>query len=139
VGSGMLLGRGLGQGTQSVLKFLPERHTDFIFATSTEELGFIGALVILLIFGILLYKIFQIFLKSNEPFARIFALTSFFIILVQFFINVGMNIGIVPIVGVTLPFVSYGGSSLLSNFILIGFLSAISMGENREKDVLEIR
>ena len=139
VGSGMLLGRGLGQGTQSVLKFLPERHTDFIFATSTEELGFIGALLILFIFGLLLYKIFLIFLKSNDSFSKIFALVAFFIILVQFFINVGMNIGIVPIVGVTLPFVSYGGSSLLSNFILLGFLSAVDMGENREKDVLEIR
>lgn len=139
VGSGMFSGKGLGQGTQSVLRFLPERHTDFIFATAAEELGFIGAFLLLLIFVILLYKIFSIFMRSSDTFSKVFALTAFFIIFIQFFVNVGMNIGVVPVVGVTLPFVSYGGSSLLSNFILLGFLSALDKGQSREKDVLEIR
>ncbi len=139
VGSGMFFGQGLGQGTQSALRFLPERHTDFIFATAAEELGFVGAIVIVATFIVLFYKIFYIFINSQDSFAKVFSLTAFFIILVQFFINIGMNIGALPIVGVTLPFVSYGGSSLLSNFILLGFISAIGTGESREKDVLEIR
>ncbi len=139
VGSGMFFGQGLGQGTQSVLRFLPERHTDFIFATTAEELGFVGVTVLLIIFSILFYKIFSIFMRVDEPFAKIFILIGFFILLVQFFINVGMNVGIVPVVGVTLPFISYGGSSLLSSFILLGLMSAIETQEARKKDVLEIR
>lgn len=139
VGSGMFFGQGLGQGTQSALRFLPERHTDFIFATTAEELGFVGALLLVGIFAVLLYKIFFIFMHSDDTFSRVFTLTAFLILLVQFFINVGMNIGILPIVGVTLPLVSYGGSSLLSNFILLGFVSAIETRQRKDKDVLEIR
>ncbi|RJQ38896.1 rod shape-determining protein RodA [Candidatus Microgenomates bacterium] len=138
VGSGMFFGKGLGEGTQSLLKFLPERHTDFIFATLSEEFGFVGSLILILSFVFLLYKIFQIFLNSDEKFCKIFSSCAFFLILVQFFINIGMNVGIVPIVGVTLPFVSYGGSSLLANFILLGFLSSISKSL-KDKDTLEIR
>lgn len=139
VGSGQFFGQGLGQGTQSSLKFLPERHTDFIFATTSEELGFVGVIVLLVFFGLLLYRIFMIFVDSNEMFSKIFILTCFYILLVQFFVNVGMNIGIVPIVGVTLPFVSYGGSSLLSSFVLLGLLSAVTGGEAQTKHVLEIK
>lgn len=139
VGSGMLFGQGLGQGTQSTLRFLPERHTDFIFATIAEELGFIGAIVLLAIFAVLFYRIFLIFTKLDDTFSKVFTLTCFSILLVQFFINVGMNVGVLPIVGVTLPFVSYGGSSLLSSFILLGFLSAVDKAEGRDRDVLEIR
>ncbi|MEX2007832.1 MAG: rod shape-determining protein RodA [Candidatus Levyibacteriota bacterium] len=139
VGSGMFFGQGLGQGTQSTLRFLPERHTDFIFATIAEELGFVGALVILAIFALIFYRIFLIFLRLDDTFPKIFTLSCFFILLVQFFINVGMNVGIVPVVGVTLPFVSYGGSSLLSSFILLGLLSAVDKGAKKEKNVLEIR
>jgi len=138
VGSGMLLGKGLGQGTQSALSFLPERHTDFIFATISEQLGFFGNILILACFAVILYRIYLIIRNSNDDFCKVFAATSFFIILVQFFINIGMNIGILPIVGVTLPFVSYGGSSLLSSFILIGLLSAISISQ-KNNEVLEIR
>ena len=138
VGSGMILGKGFGQGTQSSLSFLPERHTDFIFATISEDLGLVGSLLILIAFGVILYKIFQIFENSDDRFCKIFAGISFFLILVQMFVNIGMNIGLLPIVGVTLPFVSYGGSSLLSNFILLGLLTAISR-KTREEKVLEIR
>lgn len=137
VGSGMLLGKGLGQGTQSGLRFLPERHTDFIFATISEQLGFIGGTLILAAFAFLLYRIFVIYENSNDSFSKIFAGASFFLILIQFFANVGMNIGLLPVVGVTLPFVSYGGSSLLSSFILLGLLSSIEKSEKEE--VLEIR
>lgn len=138
VGSGMLFGKGLGLGTQSGLSFLPERHTDFIFATISEQLGFVGSIIIVLCFSFILYRIFKIFENCEDRFSKIFVATSFFIILVQFFINVGMNIGILPVVGVTLPFVSYGGSSLLSNFILLGLIASMEKG-TREPEVLEIR
>jgi rod shape determining protein RodA len=137
VGSGMLMGRGLGQGTQSGLRFLPERHTDFIFASISEQLGFIGTIIMLICFAFILYRIYTIFRNSDDKFAKIFAAIIFFTFLIQIFVNVGMNIGILPIVGVTLPFVSYGGSSLLSNFIFLGFLSAINKG--RREEILEIK
>lgn len=138
VGSGMGMGRGIGQGTQSILRFLPERHTDFIFATLSEELGFVGSALILTAFGFLFYRIYLIYKNSDSSFSKVFAQAAFFLLLVQFFINIGMNIGIVPIVGVSLPFVSYGGSSLLSSFILLGFLSSMSKGAD-SKEVLEIK
>lgn len=138
VGSGMFWGKGLGRGTQSGLSFLPERHTDFIFATISEQLGFVGALIIIGSFVFLLRKIYKLMSTSDDPFCRVFCAVAFFIILVQFFMNVGMNIGILPVVGVTLPFVSYGGSSLLSNFILLGILSSVTKGERR-MEALEIR
>lgn len=138
VGSGMFFGKGLGQGTQSALRFLPERHTDFIFATLSEELGFVGSTIVVLCFAFLLYRIFKIFSNSNEAFPKIFATSAFSIILLQSFVNIGMNIGILPIVGITLPFVSYGGSSLLSSFILLGFVSSISK-KSEEDNVLEIK
>ncbi|MGA2968151.1 MAG: FtsW/RodA/SpoVE family cell cycle protein, partial [Candidatus Levyibacteriota bacterium] len=137
VGSGMLMGRGLGQGTQSGLRFLPERHTDFIFATISEQLGFIGVLIVLICFACILYKIYIIFINSDDKFSKVFAAIIFFSFLIQIFVNIAMNIGILPIVGVTLPFVSYGGSSLLSNFIFLGFLAAINKGHRQE--ILEIK
>jgi rod shape determining protein RodA len=138
VGSGMLFGRGLGLGTQSGLRFLPERHTDFIFATLSEELGMIGGVLIILVFAFLLYRIFMIFRNQEEVFEKIFSIVTFSLIFLQFAINIGMNIGILPIVGITLPFVSYGGNSLLSNFILLGILSSMSR-HNSSNRVLEIR
>lgn len=136
VGSGMVIGRGLGQGTQSGLSFLPEQHTDFIFATISEELGFIGSLIIVGAFSFIFYRLFLIIKNSDDKFSKTFSVIVFFTLFVHFFVNVGMNIGIVPIVGVTLPFVSYGGSSLLSNFIFLGLLFAINKKKRRE--VLEI-
>lgn len=138
VGSGMFLGKGLSEGTQSGLSFLPERHTDFIFATLSESLGFVGSIAILIAFVLLLYRIFFIFNNSHDYFIKTFTLCAFFVILVQMFVNVGMNIGILPIVGVTLPFVSYGGSSLVANFILLGFLSSIQ-SDIKKENALEIR
>lgn len=137
VGSGMLVGRGFGQGTQSSLRFLPERHTDFIFASISEQLGFIGTILVLIAFGFLFYRIYIIFRNSNDDFSRLFGAIAFFIFLVQFFMNAGMNVGVLPVVGVTLPFVSAGGSSLLSNFIILGILSSLSRGKRSE--VLEIK
>ena len=138
VGSGMLIGRGLGLGTQSGLRFLPERHTDFIFATLSETLGMVGAIFVVITFAFLLYRIFVIFSNQEDLFGKVFSIVAFSLIFIQFFINIGMNIGIIPIVGITLPFVSYGGSSLLSSFILLGMLSSLSKTDVSKK-VLEIR
>jgi rod shape determining protein RodA len=138
VGSGMLFGRGLGLGTQSGLKFLPEQHTDFIFATLSEQLGLVGAILIVAVFAFLLYKIFTIFREEDDLYCKTFSSIVFSLIFVQFFVNIGMNIGILPIVGITLPFVSYGGSSLLSNFILLGILASMNRGSSAHK-VLEIK
>jgi rod shape determining protein RodA len=138
VGSGSFFGKGLSEGTQSGLRFLPERQTDFIFATIAEGLGFVGTFIIILAFLFLCYRMYVIFDRSRDMFSKIFALGAFSFILIQCFVNIGMNMGYLPIVGVTLPFVSFGGSSLLSNFIFLGILSSISVSQ-RHKDVLEIR
>ena len=138
IGSGMLFGKGLGETTQSGLRFLPERHTDFIFATISEGLGFFGALIIILSMSFLLYKIYNIFLDSDDKLCKLYAVLVFSILFIQFVFNVGMNIGILPVVGITLPFVSYGGSSLLSNFILLGILTSIR-NISQDKKVLEIK
>ncbi|OGH47356.1 MAG: hypothetical protein A3A51_01125 [Candidatus Levybacteria bacterium RIFCSPLOWO2_01_FULL_39_10] len=137
VGSGMLLGRGIGQGTQVELFFLPETHTDFIFATISEEFGFVGSAIIVSLFVFILYRIYLIIKTSYDKFSKVFSIVTFLIIFTHFFINIGMNVGILPVVGITLPFVSYGGSSLLSSFILLGLLFSINK-ETKEK-VLEIK
>lgn len=137
VGSGMLLGKGVQESTQSHLRFLPERQTDFIFATLSEGLGFIGSLIVILAFIVLLYRMYVIFTRVEDPFAKVYAACAFCFTLIHFFVNIGMNIGIVPIVGVTLPFVSSGGSSILSNFMMLGLLTALS-SDMKKKHVLEI-
>ncbi len=138
VGSGTFLGKGLSEGSQSGLRFLPERQTDFIFATIAEGLGFFGALIIIGALLFLCYRVYMIFNRTNDAFVRIFSVCAFGFFLIPSFVNIGMNIGIVPIVGVTLPFVSFGGSSLLSNFIFLGILSAMSTSQ-KHREVLEIR
>lgn len=117
VGSGKLFGRGLGQGVQTQLAYLPEKHTDFIFAAISEELGFLGASLILISFAVLFYNLIMIIENPVNLAARAFVSAIFFIFLSQTFIHVGMNIGIVPITGLPLPFVSAGGSALLGSFI----------------------
>jgi rod shape determining protein RodA len=138
VGSGMFSGKGLGEGTQSALRFLPERHTDFIFATISEGMGFIGGLIIILAFVFLLYRIYSIFLNSSSRFEQTFLMCCFLFLLIQFFLNIGMNIGLLPVVGVTMPFVSFGGSSLMSNFIFLAIASSISVS-HKKRNVLEIK
>lgn len=137
VGSGMLVGKGISEGTQSNLKFLPERQTDFIFATISEGFGFIGAAVIIAAFGFLLYRLYVLFKSADDPFGKLYLLGTFFFFLIPFFVNIGMNLGLVPVVGITLPFVSYGGSSILASFIALGIAS--SVGTKAKVHVLEIR
>ncbi len=138
VGSGMFMGKGLSQGTQSGLRFLPERHTDFIFATISEGIGFVGAFIIVACFIALCFRIIVMIREVDDTFTKIFGFFTFGFIMMHFFINIGMNIGLVPIVGVTLPFVSYGGNSLLSNFIFLGIFSNLYIS-HRKRHVLEIK
>ncbi len=138
IGSGGFMGKGISEGTQSVLRFLPERHTDFIFATIAEGLGFLGAGLIIIAFTFLLFRIYVLFKESGDLFGKIFMSICFGAFLIPGFINIGMNMGILPIVGITLPFVSFGGSSLLSNFIFLGMISSLK-SSRKDKHVLEIR
>lgn len=122
VGSGELFGKGVGYGSQSRLQFLPESHTDFIFAAFAEEWGFVGILLLLLFFGIVLWRILAIGASSPTNFSKLFAIGFSIFIVVQGAIHASMNMGILPITGITFPFMSYGGSSLLVLCVGIGIL-----------------
>jgi len=127
VGSGQFFGKGLGLGTQSHLRFLPEYHTDFIFGTLVEELGFVGGGFLLFLYIVALLQICIPFLrqKISSPFIFIYSSGLLYMMLSQILINTGMNMGIVPITGITLPLVSYGGSSLLSVMTSFGIFMAL--------------
>ncbi len=125
VGSGGLLGKGIGYGTQSRLRFLPEYQTDFIFAAFSEEWGFIGALLLLIVYGLLLARIISLSLHGASNFETLFAAGVAILFMSHLLINVGMNIGVVPVTGITLPFMSYGGSHLIMEFGALGILSSM--------------
>lgn len=122
VGSGKLLGRGLGKGVGTQLSFLPERHTDFIFASVAEEMGFVGAVVLLLLTTLLLYKIITFTENAINIPARMFLGGLFLTLFAQTVIHVGMNMGLLPITGVPYPLVSAGGSSLLATLTSLGIV-----------------
>jgi rod shape determining protein RodA len=126
IGSGRLWGKGFLQGTQNRLDFLPEKHTDFIFAVLAEEWGFIGVCVLFLLYGALLGRLLFVAGKARDRFGSFVVLGGAAIIFWQVLINVGMNIGILPVVGVPLPFLSYGGSSLLTVMLAMGLALNIS-------------
>lgn len=125
IGSGGLVGKGVGFGSQSQLKFLPEAQNDFIFAVIAEELGFLGVALVLLLYLLLFWRVFRVIRKSNNDFAIYFLIGAMGLIFIQMFINIGMNLGIMPVVGLSLPFISYGGSSLLSLMIIMGIMQNI--------------
>ncbi|MDD3711249.1 MAG: rod shape-determining protein RodA [Patescibacteria group bacterium] len=125
VGSGGVMGRGVGFGSQSQLKFLPEAQNDFIFSVISEELGFLGAALVLFIFFVLFWRLLLVIRGIKDDFAIFFILGAMVLIFIQMFINIGMNIGIVPVVGISLPFISYGGSATVANFILMGIIQNI--------------
>lgn len=128
IGSGKILGRGLGYGTQAKLNFLPEFHTDFAFASLVEQFGFIGGLFVITIFAILLRSCaVELRRKYNQKdddgkFRFLYQLSIFTSIFFQAAVNIGMNMGIFPITGITLPFISYGGSSVIALFASLAFL-----------------
>ena len=125
VGSGGFLGKGFMNGMQSKLRFLPEPHTDFIFSVCSEEFGFIGAIVLLILFLILFYRIISAGIKSRDRRCKILAAGIATWIWVQMFESIGMSIGLMPVTGLPLPFLSYGGSSLLSVSIAIGLAVSV--------------
>ena len=125
VGSGGWFGSGLARGLQSQLRFLPERQTDFIFASTAEELGFVGGAIVLALFGFLLFRMTKILKEARDLYGTYLAAGVFFMFFSQSIVNIGMNLGFLPVTGITLPFLSYGGSSLLVNFLLLGILQNI--------------
>lgn len=138
IGSGGFWGKGFDSSTQSLLRFLPEHHTDFIFATITENLGFIGGMLILALFMFLMYRVYSVFIVVDDEFTRLMIAGFFFLLMTHIFFNIGMNVGILPVVGITLPFLSYGGSSLVTNFIMLGILSSAGF-EYKKRFSMEIR
>lgn len=131
VGSGQIFGKGVGFGTQSRLKFLPEYQTDFIFAAFAEEWGFIGVLLLFISLGLVIWRILHIALLGSTNFEILFGVGLAIYFMTHFIINIGMNIGVMPVTGITLPFMSYGGSHLLTEFMGLGIL----MGMNRYRRV----
>jgi len=127
IGSGMLTGKGYLKGTQTSLAFLPEQHTDFIFSVYAEEWGFVGSVLILLLFLSFIAWGLNIAFRSKNPFGAIMAVGITSMIFWQVFINIGMVMGLMPVVGVPLPFVSYGGSSVLTTMLGTGILMNVSM------------
>lgn len=126
VGAGKIFGRGLGFGSQSQLHFLPEAQTDFIFAVIGEELGFAGVLALIVLFLVIFWRLIVLIRKTNDDFVAITASGVLILFFVQFLTNIGANIGLLPITGITLPFVSYGGSSLLVNMLIIGIIQSMA-------------
>lgn len=122
IGAGGLLGRGVGYGTQSRLNFLPEFQTDFIFAAFSEEWGFVGVALVFLFFGIVMWRILVNSMHGETNFEILFGLGLAIYFTAHFVINVGMNIGLLPVTGTTIPFMSYGGSHLLTEFMGLGIL-----------------
>jgi rod shape determining protein RodA len=122
IGSGGLTGKGFLRGTQTKFNFVPEQSTDFIFCTIGEEHGFVGSMIVLLIFFGLLYRIIYIAERQRSKFTRIYAYSVMSILFFHITINVGMTIGLMPVIGIPLPFVSYGGSSMLGFTILLFIL-----------------
>ncbi len=127
IGSGMLYGKGFLKGTQNAFSFLPEEHTDFIFAVFAEEWGFIGSVILLFVFFMLIVCGLNIAYACRDSFGTILSVGITAMLAWEIFINIGMVAGIVPVVGVPLPFISYGGSSILTVMISIGILMSVSM------------
>ena len=126
VGSGELFGRGLGRGLQSQLKFLPERQTDFIFASASEEIGFVGCVALLFLYYLLFRRLLFIMQKARDDLGMYIAAAVLFMFVAQVIINVGMNIGILPVTGIPLPFITYGGSSFLVTCIALGVVQNVA-------------
>ncbi|MDO8638432.1 MAG: rod shape-determining protein RodA [Candidatus Daviesbacteria bacterium] len=133
VGSGQFLGRGLGRGTQSRLQFLPEFRTDFIFASIAEELGFLGSVIVLSLYGTIFFRALRIMMDTKDRFKNLIIIGVLGMLFFQVSVNIGMNIGIVPVTGITLPLLSYGGSSLISTLISLSFIASASRFSSKLK------
>ncbi|HSX24918.1 MAG TPA: rod shape-determining protein RodA [Candidatus Andersenbacteria bacterium] len=127
LGSGEVFGRGLGHGPQSQLKFLPEQHTDFILASVGEELGFVGIILICGLYGVMLWRIVLIVKNVDDPFAQLIGTGAFFLLITGFTVNAGMNMGLLPVTGIPLPFISYGGSNFITSCFLLGLVESVKI------------
>lgn len=126
IGSGQWFGKGIGYGTQSKLQFLPEYETDFIFAAFAEEWGLIGIVLLFSLFGVVVWRLLYHAIRGASNFEKLFAMGVSVLIISHFFIHIGMNIGLLPVTGTTIPFLSYGGSHLVTEFVAIGMVIAMS-------------
>lgn len=126
VGSGQLMGKGVGYGTQSKLEFLPEYQTDFIFAAFAEEWGLIGVGILFLLFGVIIYRLLLAAQNAATNFEKLFAVGVALFVIAHFTVHVGMNIGLMPVTGLTIPFMSYGGTHLMVEFMCLGIVMAMS-------------
>lgn len=131
VGSGGLLGQGLFDGPQTQLQFVPEQETDFIFTVVGEELGFAGAVTLLGLYAVVLFRVLRLAQLARDDFGALICVGVFVMLLFQLFQNVGMNTGIMPITGIPLPFISYGGSSLLTTMVALGLVVSVSVHRYR--------
>jgi len=127
IGSGGFWGKGFLEGTQSQLRFLPEKHTDFAFAVFGEEWGFFGSIILLILFCAFLYQIYIVTMEAKDDFGSYLAAGVFFYFFWQILINIGMVLGIMPVVGIPLPFISYGGSASVVNFCMVGLVLNVAM------------
>ncbi|MFC2084375.1 rod shape-determining protein RodA [Bacteroidota bacterium] len=130
IGSGGVLGKGFMEGNQTQLKFIPEQWTDFIFCVVGEEFGFIGSIIVIVLFLVIFFRLLNLTYIISDKFGNIIIIGIWGLLFTQFAINIGMNLGITPVVGLPLPFLSYGGSSLLTNMILIGLV--LNIYKNRK-------
>lgn len=131
IGAGGLWGRGLNHGTQTQLNFIPEQHTDFIFSAIGEELGFVGCLLVLVLFWLVCLRLVIIAQNSKDNFGSLLAIGVLSMIVFQVLVNIGMTIGLAPVTGIPLPWLSYGRSSLLTNFIAIGLVESVYNNRQR--------
>jgi len=141
VGSGQWFGKGIGYGTQSKLSFLPEYETDFIFAAFAEEWGLLGVVVLFVLFGAVIWRLLTHAARGATNFEKLFATGVAMLIVSHFFVHVGMNIGLLPVTGTTVPFLSYGGTHLITEFIGIGVVMAMSRYSRQrllDKDILGV-
>jgi rod shape determining protein RodA len=129
IGSGGIFGQGFGNGSQTQYGFLPEAHTDFIFATIAEEFGLFGVLIVLALYSVLIWRIMRIAVLARSNFPRLFAVGVAILLISQIFIHLGMNMGLLPIVGIPLPLISYGGSGLIAIFMMFGILYNIKINQ----------
>jgi len=125
IGSGRLFGQGLGRGSQVQYGFLPEPHTDFIFSVIAQEWGTLGVSAFFIFYLFFIWRILKIAIESQSNFPRLFAVGFAIVLITQFTVNIGMNLSLLPVVGIYLPFVSYGGSGLIANFVSLGILQSI--------------
>lgn len=133
IGAGEFWGRGLNHGTQTRLNFIPEQHTDFIFSAIGEELGFVGALLVISAFWLICLRLVLIAQTANDNFGSLLAIGVFSMLLFQVVVNLGMTIGLAPVVGIPLPWISYGRSAMLTNFIAIGLVESVANHRQRRK------